>query len=196
MQGRISSSSGVRLPDLLQFLAQTQQSGCLSLTSGELKASINLQSGQVLNARFRDWFDEVALAAIMGVPSWNFALEPRVRNSEPRIQTSLHSLLLRCSVYADEGAAEFDLTPRYVPFHLSLEPAPVPEASLGSLRFEVEFLGQRVDRLCQILIRPRGEAVALVEATEAVSYRRWNERIAGVIGMNTQDIAALLEKLD
>src|SRR5690349_7928004 len=148
MQGRISNGHGVRLSDLLQFLAQTQQTGWLSLKCDELRAGVNLQNGQVLNARFRDWFDEVALAAIMQVPNWNFTLEPRVRNSERRIHTAVDTLLLRCSVYADEGAAEFDLTPRYVPFHLHTEPAPTPDASLGSLRFEVEFLGQRVDRLC------------------------------------------------
>jgi hypothetical protein len=196
MQGRISKDSGVRLSDLLQFLGQTRQTGCLILTSGELQARINLQNGQVLNARFRDWVDEVALAAIMGVPGWNFQLEPRVRNSEVRIQTPLHTLLLRCSVYADEGAAEFDLTPRYLPFQFNLQPNPVPEANLEFLRFEVEFLGQRVDRLCQVLNRPRPKAVALVEGTQGIAYRLRNERIHGVIGVNTQDLEALLEKLD
>ena len=57
-------------------------------------------------------------------------------------------------------------------------------------------LGQRVDRLCQILNRPLPKAVVFVEGTQAIAYRRWNERIDGIIGMNTQDIAALLEKLD
>ncbi|MBV9491778.1 MAG: DUF4388 domain-containing protein [Verrucomicrobia bacterium] len=197
MQGRISSTSGVRLPDLLQFLGQTQQTGCLVLTSGEFKASINLQNGQVLNARFREWFDEAALAAIMGVPSWRFTLESRVRNSEARIQTPMHTLLLQCSVYADEGAEQFDLTPRYLPFHLDLQPTPALEAGLESLRFEVEFLTQRVDRLCRLLNRARPRAVVFVEGTQAIAYRFWgDQRVDGVIGVNTQDIAALLEKLD
>jgi hypothetical protein len=196
MQGRISKDSGVRLSDLLQFLGQTRQTGCLMLTSGELKARINLQFGQVLNARFRDWVDEVALAAIMGVAAWSFELDPQVRNSEVRIQTPLHTLLLRCSVYADEGAAEFDLTPRYLPFHFERQSDPAPGANLEFLRFEVEFLGQRVDRLCQVLNRPRPKTVAFVEGTQGIAYRLRNERIQGVIGVNTHDIAALLEKLD
>jgi Domain of unknown function (DUF4388) len=196
MQGRISKDSGVRLSDLLQFLGQTRQTGCLMLRSGEFKARINLQSGQVLNARFRDWVDEVALAAIMGVSAWSFELDPQVRNSEVRIQTPMHTLLLRCSVYADEGAAEFDLTPRYLPFHFDRQSNPVPEANLEFLRFEVEFLGQRVDRLCQVLNRPRPKTVAFVEGTQGIAYRLRNERIQGVIGVNTHDIKALLEKLD
>src|SRR5947209_18949879 len=108
LQGKISHQSKVRLADLLQFLGQTQQTGCLTLTTGEHKASINLHNGQVLNARFRDWFDEAALAAIMRVPSWTFLLTPQVRNSDSRIQIPLHTLHLRCSIYADEGSAEFD----------------------------------------------------------------------------------------
>lgn len=196
MQGRISKDSGVRLSDLLQFLNQTRQTGCLLLTSGELKARINLQSGQVLNARFRDWVDEVALAAIMGVSAWSFELDSQIRNSEVRIQMPLHSLLLRCSVYADEGAAEFDLTPRYLPFHFDRQADPAPEANLEFLRFEVEFLGQRVDRLCQVLNRPAPKTVAFLEGTQGIAYRARDERIQGVIGVNTHDIKALLENLD
>ncbi|MBV9997495.1 MAG: DUF4388 domain-containing protein [Verrucomicrobia bacterium] len=196
MQGRISKDSGVRLSDLLQFLGQTRQTGCLMLTSGELNARINLQFGQVLNARFRDWVDEVALAAIMGVASWNFELDPQVRNSEVRIQTPLHTLLLRCSVYADEGADEFDLTPRYLPFNFDRQSDPPPGANLEFLRFEVDFLGQRVDRLCQVLNRSRPNTIAFVEGTQGIAYRLQDERIQGVIGINTHDITALLEKLD
>ncbi len=105
INGVLSRNSGVRLSDLLQFLSQTCQTGCLSLKASRLRANLNLVRGRVINADFGKRHDEEAVAAALAISAWRFAFDPVPRNTEVRIDAPLHPLLLRCSVFADERAA-------------------------------------------------------------------------------------------
>ena len=190
MRGTLSTETGVLMTDLLSFLGQTHQSGCLSLASGNLRASLNLREGNVLNARYGELFDEHAIAAAMTVSPWSFVLEPVLRNSEKRIKIPISSLLLKCSVQADEERESVDLAPCVLWYQLegdkAVGGASAQDAEL--FRNDVVFLQEHVAQLCQILAREEPQVVAMAEPGGKAHQ--------GIVGLNVEGLSEIIGALN
>lgn len=91
------------LPDVIQVLSRTKKSGVLRVSTGGFTGEIQLGSGAIYNASYRELRGEEALFALLAMTEGEFALDPSFVPSSRVIHESTEQLLLEGMRRIDES---------------------------------------------------------------------------------------------
>ena len=96
---------GLSLPDVIQFNAQNQFTGCLAIHSGESTGLLFFLAGAIVHVEHAERKGEEAFCDILDWPNGRFKLHPGLTSSSTTIQKSSQHLLLDATRFLDERRA-------------------------------------------------------------------------------------------